>query len=198
MRAVYDGGAMASVPSLPATTEETIVLTLFDLANHLARRGEQLAGQAQLTTQQWLVLLQIAGDPNFPGGGSTVLASEIARARGVSRATVSVTLAALRSQGLISDEPDPEDARRRRLALTAAGAAAIESIEPARRAANQRLLASLAPRDRERFLWFLRSCLDVLWEIHEDRQTERKKRGLTSRSSSPPRTRSSRRRRPGR
>jgi hypothetical protein len=49
-----------------ASVEESIVLTLFDLSNHLGKLGEGLAGRAGLTTQQWLLLLQVAGDPNFP------------------------------------------------------------------------------------------------------------------------------------
>lgn len=155
----------------PASVEESIVLALFDLANLLVRRGDQLASGAGLTTQEWLVLLQLAGDPNFPSTGPAVatppLASDIARARGVTRATVSVVVSSLKERGLVTMTPDPEDARRHRLAVTPAGAARIAEIEPARRAANRRLLDRLGQKERAAFHGYLMSCLDVLWDLHE-------------------------------
>ncbi len=173
------------------STEEAIVLTLFDLVNHLQRGGETLAAVAQLTTQQWLALLQIAGDPNFPSRGRAMLASEIAHARGVSRATLSVQIAALRRRGLIEERPDPDDARRRFLAITERGREVVTSIEPSRRAANQRLLAHLGTPERERFLGYLRGCLEVLW-------TARDVGAVSAGSSSRRRTQTSLRRRPDR
>ena len=50
--------------------EESLILTLYDLVNHLTKNGENLALIGDLTVQQWLVLLQIAGDPNFPSSAS--------------------------------------------------------------------------------------------------------------------------------
>jgi DNA-binding MarR family transcriptional regulator len=149
-----------------AAVEEAIVLALFDLANQLVRRGDALAATAGLTTQQWLVLLQISGDPNFrdpAGQAGAPLPSEIARARGVTRATVSAVIAALKRRGLIQEQVDDADGRRRRLAVTAAGHAVIEQIQPLRRAANRRLLAGLDRDQRRALLRGLESCLDVLW-----------------------------------
>lgn len=146
--------------------EESIVLALFDLANLLVRRGDALAATAGLTTQQWLVLLQIAGDPNFrepTGATGAPLPSEIARARGVTRATVSSVVAALKRRGLVREQVDADDARRRRLAVTPAGHEAIERIQPLRRAANRRLLAGLDRGERRALLRGLEACLDALW-----------------------------------
>ncbi|MBA3498827.1 MAG: MarR family transcriptional regulator [Deltaproteobacteria bacterium] len=154
--------------------EESLVLALFDLANHLQRRGERLAAVAGLTTQQWLVLLQIAGDPNFPSSAHDeahrVLASDIARARGVSRATISAVITSLKKRGLIREDADPADRRRRYLAITRAGADTLEAIEPDRRAANQRLLRGFDQTDRKRMLDYLERCLGVLWDVREDEQ----------------------------
>jgi DNA-binding MarR family transcriptional regulator len=165
-------------PALAESLEESLVLTLFDLANHLVRRGEKLALTAGLTTQQWLVLLQIAGDPNFPYSerdtSTRVLASDIARMRGVSRATISAIVSSLKARALIREDPDPEDRRRRYLELTPAGAAALQAIEPARRTANRRLLGEL-----ERFLRYLQSCLAILWDVHEDEQLAVRKQRVT-------------------
>ncbi|MCA9679859.1 MAG: winged helix DNA-binding protein [Kofleriaceae bacterium] len=150
-------------------TEESIVHALFDLANHLMRRGERLAATVGLTTQQWIVLLQIAGDPNFPGAPRRrrdgVLPSEIAAARGVTRATVSAVVAALLTRGLIAQVSDDGDKRRRRLTLTPAGDALIAELAPLRRAANRRLFGPLSRADREALLGHLRTCLASLDDL---------------------------------
>lgn len=207
-----DGGALSlddvamarrHQPELAESVEEAIVLTLFELATHLQRGGEALAAPAKLTTQQWLALLQIAGDPNFSSRSRASLASEIARARGVSRATLSVQLAALRKRGLIDERIDPEDARRRHLVLTPQGVDVIGALQPARKAANLRLLGHLTVADRERFLRYLRSCLDVMWELYEADQTTAARARLdrpavSARSTSRRRNPKSRNHRPGR
>ena len=151
------------------STEESLILTLLDLANHLTRNGERIAQQEGLTAQQWLLLLQIAGDPNFPGLGATaeagaaVLASTIATARGVSRPTISALVGSLVQKGLVSQAEEPGDRRQKALRATPAGLAALARIEPARRRANKALLACFEPSEISLVLRVLRSCLDALW-----------------------------------
>jgi DNA-binding MarR family transcriptional regulator len=163
---------MPRPPRLSRTIEDSIVLTLFDIANELGKLGEGVASRAGLTTQQWLLLLQIAGDPNFAAPkdspariGTGVMASEIARARGVSRANVSMLVAQLLRMGLVNQAEQPDDRRRKHLAVTDAGQRALASIESARREANQNLFASLAPAERRQLLHSLRACLDRLWLV---------------------------------
>jgi DNA-binding MarR family transcriptional regulator len=149
-------------------TEESIIHALFDLSNHLMRRGEQLAAEANLTTQQWIVLLQIAGDPNFPGPRPStkgVLPSEIASARGVTRATVSIVVRGLVERGLVEQRTDEADKRRRLLLLTRAGEKALASLQPTRLSANRRLLSRLNARQRKSFLQALECCLETLEEL---------------------------------
>jgi DNA-binding MarR family transcriptional regulator len=152
-----------------AGTEEAIVHALFDLANHLVRRGEKLAGEAGLTTQQWIVLLQIAGDPNFPGAPRKrpdgVLPSEIAAARGVSRATVSAVVSALVDRGLVASIADDADKRRRRLVTTADGDRVVKRLDPIRRKANRRLFGPLTDDERGELLRLLGACLSSLDEL---------------------------------
>lgn len=170
-----------------------MVLSLFDLSNHLQRRGEQVAATAGLTTQQWLVLLQIAGDPNFPTSARTsedpVLASDIARVRGVSRATISAVVSALKLRGLVREDADPADRRRRWLAITPAGIAALSAIEPLRRAANRRLLADFGDSDRKQMLDYLERCLAVLWDVHEGEQLATAKKRLAGKARTSTRSR---------
>ena len=151
------------------STEESLILTLLDLANHLTRNGERLAREVGLTAQQWLLLLQIAGDPNFPrlgaptDEGAAVLASNIASARGVSRPTISALVSSLVQKGLVSQAEDPGDRRQKTLRATPAGLAALDRIEPARRRANKELLADFDSAEISQSLQILRSCLDALW-----------------------------------
>jgi DNA-binding MarR family transcriptional regulator len=163
---------MPRPPLLTRSVEDSIVLTLFDIANELGKLGNGLSSSAGLTTQQWLLLLQIAGDPNFatPGDGPSrsgpgIMASEIARARGVSRANVSMLVAQLLRMGLVSQEEQPDDRRRKHLMITDAGRGALADIESARHEANQNLFASLTPTERKQLLGSLRACLDRLWLV---------------------------------
>lgn len=165
---------MRRVVSGKASVEESIVLALFDLSNQLNRLGERLAGRAGLTAQQWLVLLQVAGDPNFqvPLGRTSlpadgVMGSEIAEARGVSRANVSALVAQLLAKGLVRQVPASGDRRRKRLSVTAKGRAALTRLEGPRQRANHALLADLAPPERQALLQALRACLGQAWRAIE-------------------------------
>jgi len=142
------------------------VLAVLDLSNQLGKLGEGLAAHAGLTTQQWLVLLQVAGDPNFhaPNGRAApstggVLGSEITEARGVSRASVSTLVAQLLGKGLVRQQPETEDRRRKGLSITAKGRAALARLDASRRHANRVLLAELGGRERAALLRSLHACL---------------------------------------
>jgi len=117
---------MAARPPQPSP-EEAIVLALFDLTNQLTKLGEAITARAGITPQQWMVLLQVAGDPNFPSSARervsrrSTLASDIAADRGVSRAHISTLVAGLRRRGLLRQVTHAGDRRRKHLELTAAG-----------------------------------------------------------------------------
>jgi DNA-binding MarR family transcriptional regulator len=118
------------------------------------------------------MLLQIAGDPNFAApkdspapDGQGIVASEIARLRGVSRANVSMLVAQLLRMGLIAQEEQPEDRRRKHLTITDAGREALSAIDSARHEANQNLFASLTQTERKHLLRSLRACLERLWLV---------------------------------
>ena len=147
--------------------EERIDLALFDLTSHLQRGGERLASQVGITSLQWIVLLQIAGDPNFAEARDAermMLATEIANQRALSKPTISAVVSELRRRGLIREQKDPSDRRLRRLVVTQQGARALASLEPIRRAANRRLLQGLDKADRRQLLHYLEQCMAVLWK----------------------------------
>lgn len=153
-----------------AAVEEGVVLALFDVANQLYKLGDAVAAGAGLTTQQWLVLLQIAGDPNFARpvrqsatSREETVGSAIARARGVSRANVSTLVSQLIAKGYVRQKEHARDRRRKALLVTEPGRRALASIERARREANRKLLGGLSTAERTRLLESLRACLEHLW-----------------------------------
>ncbi|HNU09263.1 MAG TPA: MarR family transcriptional regulator [Pyrinomonadaceae bacterium] len=156
-----------------ATIEEALVLTLLDLANQLNKLGEDVAANAGLTTQQWLVLLQIADDPNFPiplymprrTQSAGTLASDIALARGVSRASVSVIVTQLMKLGLVRQEEEQGDRRHKRLFLTESGQQTIAALEEDRKKANRELFVDLDESELDALLVSLRKCLGRLWAV---------------------------------
>lgn len=142
---------------LPVRTPDALVLTLLDIASHLLKNGELISRAADLTPQQWLILLQIAGDPNFPGSEGRnpshhVLASEIAEDRSVSRANISVLVSSLVKAGLVRQTDDRLDRRRKRLEVTAKGREAIDSVQTARQQANENLVEGLDNASQQRLL----------------------------------------------
>jgi len=167
------------MPRFSPSIEESVVLTLFDLVNHLTRNGEKMAAASGLTVQQYLTLLQIAGDPNFPhaggarrGRGEGVLASEMARARGVSRASVSAQVSSLVRKELVRQVEEPDDRRRKMLFVTKAGDSTLAAAEPGRRAANQALFRPWSGDQLGGLQAILEDCLERLTEDRERRETK--------------------------
>lgn len=152
--------------------EESVILMLFDVVNYMTKNSEIMAIEGGLTVQQWLVLLQIAGDPSFPitplapnSDGAGVLASDIATARGVSRANISTVITALLHKRFVRQTDDPNDRRRKFLTITNKGMKALEQIEPVRSGLNDTLFADFSDEEMTAALQFLRCCLDKLWHI---------------------------------
>lgn len=152
------------------SVEESLILTLFDVVNYMTKNSEIMALEGGLTVQQWLVLLQIAGDPCFPKPANPdhskpnrMLASEIANARGVSRPNISALVAVLLRNGLVQQHDDPVDRRRKYLSITDKGLGALEQIEPMRRQVNTNLFADFSADEMEEAGQFLRRLLVKLW-----------------------------------
>ena len=136
----------------------------------MTKNSELMALEGGLTVQQWLVLLQIAGDPSFPKPAepghskpNRVFASEIAQARGVSRPNISALVAVLLRKGLVRQHDDPVDRRRKYLSITNKGLRALEQIEPVRRQVNTTLFVDFSADEMEVAGQFLQRLLTRLW-----------------------------------
>ncbi len=138
--------------TIQKTLEESLVFLLLNLANQMQRNGDIIADQVSLTTQQWLILLFIGGDPNIPRMEQLIsergfLASEIAESLGVSRPNITVLVNSLIKKGLVEQGSDPEDRRRKRLHLTTKGWQIIHKMEPVRHRFNRALFTRLGDDD---------------------------------------------------
>ncbi|MFM2044649.1 MAG: hypothetical protein RLY86_3225 [Pseudomonadota bacterium] len=135
--------------------EDAIALCLVDLANAISRQSEAILEEAGLTAPQWTVLLNVAGDANFQDGvhgRGSVFSSEIAAARGLSRPHISATVTELMRKGLIGQEDDPTDRRRKLLTVTSQGLAVLRRLQPLRQRVNDALLVDLGPDQRKTLL----------------------------------------------
>jgi DNA-binding MarR family transcriptional regulator len=76
----------------------------------------------------------------------------LAQSIGADKTRIIATLDELQRAGLISREPDPADRRIRLLAISAAGRRVRSDAQSAIQANEERVLARLAPADRQAFL----------------------------------------------
>lgn len=151
--------------TIQKTHNESIVLAIIELAAQMVKKGSNLTNMIGLTTQQWMILLYVQGDKNIPyseerfqDGG--ILASDIAEALNVSRPNITNLLQVLSDKGLIKQDKDPRDKRRKVLILTRKGEEAIAKVNPLRENANLRLLYDFSEDEKEDLLAKLMHCLD--------------------------------------
>lgn len=157
----------ATAPKSPASTvpyrvEDAVVHTLVDLANNLSRGFEPVLKEHGLSVPQWMVLLQVLRDPNFPTQTSVasdaILASQIAGERSLSRAHISGSISELLRKGLIEQHDDARDRRRKRLTVTNAGQRVAGALLPVQHEMNDRLLDGLDDPQRK-------ALLDILLKL---------------------------------
>ncbi len=161
-----------SESNIQQSLEESLVFLLLNLANQMQRNGDVIADQVSLTTQQWLILLFIGGDPNIPRmeymrTDRGFLASEIADSLGVSRPNITVLVNSLIRKGLVHQGVDPEDRRRKRLLLTSKGWQIIQKMEPIRRRFNRALFTKLSIDDMNSLKGYLDHLLNRIYRREE-------------------------------
>jgi DNA-binding MarR family transcriptional regulator len=114
--------------------------------------AEALAGEALVQFEYGtLVFLEIE-----PG----IDQQRLSEALGIDPSHVSLVVERLHSVGLIERRVDQADRRARKLYLTPDGKTLWRRLRPKTSAANQRVLAPLAPRERELFLDLLIRVID--------------------------------------
>lgn len=155
--------------AIQKTVEASIVMTLLNITDTILKNGDIICQQFGITTQQWLVLLHLAADPNIAfiedsNINRPIFASDLAAALNVSRPNITSLVTTLTEKGLIDQILDRTDRRKKFLTLTAEGRKVLEAIEPFRHKANSRFLTQLSTEKRAQFLSFLRSSAETLVE----------------------------------
>jgi DNA-binding MarR family transcriptional regulator len=122
-------------------------------ALHLLHRAGQCAdemfagsmGEAGLTPRQFAVMSAIA-ESEEPSQTTLV------ERTGIDRSTMADIVRRLTSRGLVQRRRTRRDARRYAVRLTDKGEGALRLAEPAARSTDERILAALAPTQRDAFL----------------------------------------------
>jgi DNA-binding MarR family transcriptional regulator len=128
------------------------------------KNGELLTKQFDITTQQWIILLLLANDPNFVylqkhHEQKNLVAKEIADILNVSRANITNLLNILIEKKLITQSEDGADKRRKILTLTKTGVQVVEKLEKIRQKKNAAVMSKFSNHEKERFIKFIKDCL---------------------------------------
>ncbi len=123
---------------------------LYEMPGHLIRRAQQVStalfteecGPFELTSVQYAALCAVAANPCID---ATRLSALIA----FDRSTIGDVLARLEAKGWILRVPSAEDRRIKLVRLSPSGAELLREVHPAVRRVQSRLLAPLAPQDRD-------------------------------------------------
>jgi DNA-binding MarR family transcriptional regulator len=102
-----------------------------------------------VTPGQFGVLQVVAANPGLSQ-------SELAKAIGVDRSTVVAVIDRLEEQDLVVRAPSPTDRRSHALQLSETGRRLVEELVPRVRRHEERIAASLSPRERSRLIELLR------------------------------------------
>lgn len=130
----------------------TLVVQILRLNGHLTAAGDALARPAGQSSARWQVMGVVEHGP------ATV--AQVARALGLARQSVQRIADLLEADGLAEFTPNPADRRAALLQLTAAGRAALRTIQQAQRAWADALGAQLGEED-------LRRASEVLARVAE-------------------------------
>lgn len=135
----------------------TSAVTTFKLNGQFLAIAEELARPAGITVAWWMVLGAVLREP-LPVAG-------IAREMGITRQSVQRVADLLVDKGFAEYRPNPSHKRAKLVAVTPAGRAAVERINPQHAAYAKRLAAELgvdAMRDIAAALTRLSAALDAV------------------------------------
>jgi DNA-binding MarR family transcriptional regulator len=142
------------VPTAPlppgSQTTPGLVLALGRLEGQRLRAGLEARGMAGLRPAHAAVLVPLLAAPRR--------ASDLAELLGVSRQAVAQAVGGLEAGGYVAREPDPDDARAKRICLTAAGRAGLLAIGAAARALEREWAEGLG---EERLAVFRQTLVDL-------------------------------------
>lgn len=150
----------------------SLLYHVIKLADTWRKNGERLTEQYGITTQQWIILLFLANDPNIiylqqNPKPKPMMAMELAEAMQVSRANITNMINVLLAKKLIVQVEDEEDRRCKRLMLSPQGEQVVAALEPVRQVNNERQFACFSDEEKHTFIQFISTCLQTM-KAHEE------------------------------
>jgi DNA-binding MarR family transcriptional regulator len=142
----------------------SVIFHIIKLSETWKRNGDSITQDFGITTQQWLIMLLLAKDPNIlyfkeNPQEKPMMAKELAEAMNVSRANITNLLNVLLKKKLVIQIEDKDDKRRKRLSLTDAGLRMLEKMEVVRNQYNNRLLSKFTKAQKLAVTQFIDTCL---------------------------------------
>jgi MarR family transcriptional regulator, temperature-dependent positive regulator of motility len=133
-----------------ATPKSAVLLMYRRLPGHLARRLQQVSlgiiseslADEGLTQLQWATLVVVADTPNIDQ-------RRLAEALGIAPVNAGQIARELETMGLVRRRTNGADRRARELRITEPGVKLTKRVRPSNYAAQDRILAPLAPKERE-------------------------------------------------
>jgi len=143
--------------------DASLLFSIIDLTSQIRLRGDLIYKFAGITTQQYVILLHLARDPNIPfiqNGDfeEGMYASELADSLRISRPGITNLLKMLIQKDLVQQTEDSKDRRKKRLKLTAQSQQLISELEPIRREANAAFLSQFSDEEKTQFLNYIERC----------------------------------------
>jgi len=140
--------------------ETSILLGIYETSVLLIKQNIQFVAEQGLTNQQWVILIHLAKDPNLPflireNHSKPIMAYELAKSLGVTRANVTNLIKPLIDKKLIKQVEDKEDRRKKRLTLTEKAKKLIKIMQPRRLKSNREMLAGLTKSEKADFLNYI-------------------------------------------
>jgi DNA-binding MarR family transcriptional regulator len=147
--------------------EESLILGLITLGERLKKRRDIICQNLGISTQQWLILLHLANDPNIEyikrnKHKKPLLASELAESLNVSRPNITNLINILLEKELVEQVEDKDDKRRKRLTLSEKGTEVLDSLQPHREILNGELFGSLTSEQKANFLSLVEQTIGIL------------------------------------
>jgi DNA-binding MarR family transcriptional regulator len=145
----------------------SIIFHVIRFSETIRKHGDVLTQRYGITTQQWLILLLLAKDPNIiylqeNPQDKPMLAKELADAMNVSRANITNLLNVLLHKKLVKQTEDGVDKRRKRLVLTKEGEKVVDALEEPRHKRNAKLFSNFSKQEKENFIAFIQTSLTLL------------------------------------
>jgi DNA-binding MarR family transcriptional regulator len=163
---------------LKKNLNNSIIFHIIRLSETLKKHGDLLTEKHGITTQQWIIMLLLAKDPNIiylqeHPTDKPLLAKELADAMNVSRANITNLLNVLLEKKLVEQIFDGQDKRNKRITLSPKGKKVVEELELPRNKRNNELFKKFTKEEKLSFIKFIQTALISLKGDMEQKKLKR-------------------------